>query len=566
MARRNLLAPSAPGQLPRPRQLLLYLRVSTDRQARNELSLSDQMNQLQARCEREGWQVRGVYRDEGVSGTTTKRPAFEAMITRATDGTRSVDAILVFAFSRAFRNGIDQELTVQNLRKHRVEVISHAEPLAEDATGDILRKFIGVVNEYQSREISRNTTRTMKENARRGYSNGGQIPYGYRSVEAEILGAKQKKRLDEEPTEAGVVRLCFDLALEGDGTSGPLGTKRIACWLNERGYRSRQGNLFGIGTIHEILTRKAYTGEREFNAFDRGAKTRKPSDEIVAYAVPQIVAPERFEAVQALLVARQPRMRGPRLDAAPSLLGGLIRCDCACSHALTTATGTSRRGKVYTYYKCIQATKQGRHHENSGAACTNRRIPRPLAEERVVEALLDRLLTAERLMEILTQVKVRRDGRQESAERRLATLATELAEAELRLGRIYTAIELGTLDVTDPTLKGRIAALGAERDRLREALDYARATRAEPVAIDPGAVERFTHLVRERLRSGDVAARKAYIAAIVDSVIVTEDTLRIVGFNDNLAAAVASKPKKVRNSVQEWCRKRDSNPRPPHYE
>lgn len=93
------------------------------------------------------------------------------------------------------------------------------------------------------------------------------------------------------------------------------------------------------------------------------------------------------------------------------------------------------------------------------------------------------------------------------------TLATELAEAELRLTRIYGAIELGTVDVADPTLKQRIAALSAERDRLREALDYARATRTEPVAIDPEAVGRFARLVRERLLSGDVAARKAYWTA-----------------------------------------------------
>lgn len=100
-----------------------------------------------------------------------------------------------------------------------------------------------------------------------------------------------------------------------------------------------------------------------------------------------------------------------------------------------------------------------------------RRIPRPLAEERVVEALLDRLPTPVRIIEILTRVKARRDGRQESAERRLTTSAAELAEAELRMTRIYAPIEVGTVDVADPTLKVRITTLGAEEDRLREALD-----------------------------------------------------------------------------------------------
>ena len=118
------------------------------------------------------------------------------MIARATDGTHSIDAIIVYSFSRAFRNQLEQELTVRELRKHRVELISHAEPLTKDDTGDLFRKFIGIVNEFQSKETSRATTRTMKENARRGYSNGGNIPFGYKSIDAEVIGNKQKKRLE----------------------------------------------------------------------------------------------------------------------------------------------------------------------------------------------------------------------------------------------------------------------------------------------------------------------------------------------------------------------------------
>ena len=72
-----------------------------------------------------------------------------------------------------------------------------------------------------------------------------------------MIGNKQKKRLEIEPVEAELVRLTFKLAITGDGTSGPMGTKRIAIWLNEHGYRTRKGTLFGTGTVHEILTRQA---------------------------------------------------------------------------------------------------------------------------------------------------------------------------------------------------------------------------------------------------------------------------------------------------------------------
>ena len=555
MSRKRLVRQMAPEEAARQKTVVIYIRVSTPEQARNDLSLTTQEEQLLARSARENWKLEGIFREEGESATTTRRPAFEAMMERVTDGSRSVDVVLVYSLSRAFRNALDQEMTVQKLRRHKVEIVSQVEAFAADATGKILRQFVGIVNEYQSHEISRNTTRTMKENARRGYSNGGNIPFGYKSVDAEVLGNKQKKRLAIEPVEAEVVRTCFNLAIAGDGTSGPLGTKKIALWLNGRGFRSRKGTLFGTGTVHEILTRTAYTGVREFNAVDRETGERKRADEIVTYEIPEIIDDKTFSTVQSLLVSRQPAKRGPRLDAAPSLLGGLIRCDCAPSHALTASTGTSRNGTLYTYYKCIQSTKQGRHCDGNGANCCNRRIPRPTADKLVTEALVDKLLTPERVMEILAGIKQRQDQRQVSANQRIVDLAREAADAEMRLGRLYKAIEDGVVDASDPTLKDRSATLRETRDRAKEALDYAQRSAANSQLIDPAAVEAFTRLARERLLNGEAAARKAYLSAVIDAVVVGDGVIRIVGSNDNLVAAVGGrpKPKKVRSSVQEWC-------------
>jgi len=565
MTRKNLLKADDTAQTTATasRNVLIYIRVSTDAQAQNLLSLSDQENQLVARCRRDGDNIVGIFRDEGETATNMRRRAFEEMISRATDGTRSINAILVYSFSRVFRNQVEQELTVQTLRKHRVELISHAEPLTKDDNGDMFRKFIGIVNEFQSKETSRATTRTMKENARRGYSNGGIIPFGYKSIDAEIIGTKQKKKLAIEPVEAEIVRLAFQLAKDGDGTSGPIGLKKIAIWLNEHGYRSRKGSLFGTGTVHEILTRETYTGVRRFNEFDRDIGERKAVAEIIEYEVPAIIDRGTFDAVQSHLVSRQPRARGPRLASAPSLLGGMVRCDCVKSYALSTATGTSRNGTIYAYYKCVQATKRG-HKNGNGETCSNRKIPRPVVEKLVVEALLDQLLQPERVTSILTALKARRDERQASADRRIVDLARQGPDAEEKLSRLYAAIEAGTIDGTDPTLKDRVTSLKNARDRAVEALDYAKKSSAHPVEVDPVAIERFTRLMREQLVSGDVAARKAYLSAIVDAVIVSANTIRIVGSNDNIRSMLGPNGQPtpaVRKSVQEWCPGAESNHR-----
>ncbi|MGY3134344.1 hypothetical protein ACVMIH_004765 [Bradyrhizobium sp. USDA 4503] len=63
----------------------------------------------------------------------------------------------------------------------------------------------------------------------------------------------------------------------------------------------------------------------------------------------------------------------------------------------------------------------------------------------------------------------------------------------------------------------------ASRGRAVVALHYAKKSSAPPIQIDPIAIDRFTRLMRQQLVSGDVAARKAYLASVVDAIIASED-------------------------------------------
>ena len=64
--------------------------------------------------------------------------------------------------------------------------------------------------------------------------------------------------------------------------------------------------------------------------------------------------------------------------------------------------------------------------------------------------------------------------------------------------------------------------------------------------------------LRERLETGDTAARKKRLAAIVVQIVVTKDTIWVIGRHDNSDNALKNKGNgqpPVRNPVQEWCRK-----------
>ena len=227
-----------------PKRVALYLRVSTGRQAENDVSLPSQRDVTTRFCEAQGWTVVAEFVEPGASATDDRRPVFQRMLERATTSDRNFDVICVHAFSRFYRNGAEMEMTIRRLAKRGVEVISVTQPTGDDPSQQLMRQMIGIFDEYTSRENGKNVTRAMRESAKQGFWNGATPPLGYRIVEAERRGAKIKKKLDVDPVEAETVRLIFSLYTEGSEATGPLGVKETCKWLNAHGYRTRKINLW----------------------------------------------------------------------------------------------------------------------------------------------------------------------------------------------------------------------------------------------------------------------------------------------------------------------------------
>ena len=135
-------------------------------------------------------------------------------------------------------------------------------------------------------------------------------------VDAEKRGAKVKKKLEIDPLYADTVRLAFRLALGGDGVSGSIGVKAIVKYLNERKLYTRTGGRWGVDAVHRMLTRPTYIGRDEFNERSK-TKTLEPVDQGIADPVPPLIDQATFDAVQAHLKSRNPKVTPPRSSAAP---------------------------------------------------------------------------------------------------------------------------------------------------------------------------------------------------------------------------------------------------------
>jgi site-specific DNA recombinase len=399
--------------------------------------------------------------------------------------------------------------------------------------------------------------RAMKENARQGFWNGSLPPIGYRIVEAaEQRGHRIKKTLEIDPTRAETVRLIFRLAREGDGSSGPMGVKSIAKHLNVAGIRTRDGGRWGVGAVHNVLTRTTYIGRHKFNTKFWKTRERKSEAEVVEMTTPPIIDATEFETVQALLKTRSPALTAPRIVSGPTLLTGICFC-AACGKAMTLRTG---KGGRYRYYTCSTKARQGE------TGCLGRTVPMDKLDRVVAEHIEHRLLQPKRLEEILSSVLDRREERAERRATHIAELRKRAAEVEAKLKRLYDAIENGVADLSDPMLKERVAELKAIRDQARADAERAQEAieRAGP-SITPRSLKTFATQARKRMRTENGGYRRDHLRALAQRVEVDEKEIRIMGSKGELLRTLvaASSAKTagfgVISSVPKWRARRDSN-------
>jgi DNA invertase Pin-like site-specific DNA recombinase len=534
----------------------LYMRVSTGRQAEHDLSIPDQRSQLKSWCRANGHHVVAEYIEAGASAGDDRRPSFQQMIERACDGEHAFDLIVVHSYSRFFREAFEQEFYLRKLAKHSVRVVSITQPVGDETepVHAMMRKVIALFDEYQSKENAKHVIRSMKENARQGFWNGATPPLGYRLIEAEKRGAKIKRKLDIDPVEAETVKLIFRLYLRGDGSSGALGVKETVKWLNARGYRTRRGKTFGVGSLHKLLTNTVYVGRWRFNQTSSRTRERKADDEVVEIPVPAVIELDTFEQVQRQLHACSPSRQAPRVTTGPILLTGLAVCS-TCRGGMMLRTGTSKGGRVYRYYTCSNCATKGK------TTCKGRSIPMQKLDTLVTEHLLERLFRPERIAVILASLSSRRAEQAATLNVRITALQREMIDAEDKLKRLYRLIEDGLTDV-DEVLKDRLNTLKADRERAKAALERAKEHSASQIRIDPGLIERFGRTMRESFSTGSVPYRKAYLRSLIDVIEIDDHQVRIKGSKDLLEKAVLASQNGegwCSQTSTRWRARRDSN-------
>lgn len=161
-----------------------YLRVSTDEQALNGISLTVQEKSIRALCLAKRWHLKSVIRDEA-SGKNLDRPGMKRLqdiIQR-----RKVDVIVIYKLDRLSRALFDLLDLLKMIQKARVEFASVTESF--DTTSAMGRAFLqiaGVFSELERGMIAERTTAALRERRSR-LEVYGRTPYGFLRVDKRLV-------------------------------------------------------------------------------------------------------------------------------------------------------------------------------------------------------------------------------------------------------------------------------------------------------------------------------------------------------------------------------------------
>jgi site-specific DNA recombinase len=355
----------------RPKRVALVVRVSTDRQARNdEGSLKTQLQRLRAHLDYkqasgENWTEASVYELRAISGKHSLQSA-EMQRLMADIRAGRVNTVCCTALDRVSRSVTDFLQFIQFLADQDVEFVCLKQQVDTTSPhGKLLLTMLIALAQFEREMTSERTRDAVAARSERGLWNGGRI-LGF------DLDAERKGYLLVNELEAEAVRFAFETYIARGAFS------ETAAALNERGYRtkayqSRRGTAhpgvpFRLTTVQYLLKNVAYIGKK-------AVKTPNGETALVDAVWPAIIDQALFDEAQRLMATNN-RANGNRaktLKHTYALNAGLLWCG-ACGAPMEGRSGTGRLGQRYYYY-----------------ACKNRDCNLRVVADEIEDAVLDRI-------------------------------------------------------------------------------------------------------------------------------------------------------------------------------
>jgi len=311
------------------KNVILYVRVSTDEQADRGFSLRDQEEKLVQYCRDNNYHILKIYKED-YSAKTFNRPEFTKLLAYCKTNASKIDELLFLKWDRFSRNTAESynKINFFNNLNIRPNAISQPLDLSIPEQGLMLAVYLSIP-EVENQRRSQNVTAGM----RRAFKEGryvGAPPKGY-----SVGRDSSKKPILVPNKDARHIKTLFELF-----STGTYNLKEIYLKLKKKGFSSSSS------AMSRIIRNPLYCGMVPIKAY-----REEPAAMVEGIHEP-LVTKKMFYKAQEILEGRKKQKGTNHKKVNPKFpLRGFIMCP-SCNKPLSASTSRGRNN-TYSYYHCF---------------------------------------------------------------------------------------------------------------------------------------------------------------------------------------------------------------------
>ena len=304
----------------------IYIRVSTEDQAREGFSLGEQKEKLEALCKYKGYEVYKVYKDAGISAKDiTHRPQFQQMLEDMKAG--KINYIVAYKLDRVTRSVKDLETLISTLEQYHCYLICDRDDVnTSTANGRFFVRMLTVLSQLEIEIVSERTKFGLGGAIKAGHI-PGPCPFGYYR--------DSDKTIKVDISTKDIVIRIYQLYLEGKSY------QQIANILNDENVPSPVKSKWGDSTIEKIINNRIYMGD-----FERYKKDKDRESEIYMNVVPPIISRAMWEDTQ------NQKGKNQRSYSRHRVYIFFQKLICPKCGKIMTGKGAGGKKSKYMYYTC----------------------------------------------------------------------------------------------------------------------------------------------------------------------------------------------------------------------
>ena len=488
----------------------IYARVSDKSQdTEDKTSLSEQIADMEAYCERMGLIIAARYQEVGRSWSK-KRPEFQRMLADASDA--RFDVIVCWKMDRLSRGMYPAAALMEVVEAHQMRLESVLDPIDMKMFG-----ILAAIGKIELDNIRERTSMGRRGKAKQGRMPNGSVPYGYRTGE-------DGRPVVYEP-EAEIVQRIFHLYVH----EGMVGLEIARQLARDNAPTWRPGSRWQNSYVHTLLGKEVYKGTwwygkaRWIATEGRDRVIRQPEDTWIGVPFPPLVDEQTWDRAQAIKKYRTSLSK--RNTKVFYLLQRLVRCaECGLLFACRSKTRTTvkRKDKTYSYnFKTPQ-----RHYHCYGMQREHLRCrQRPyIRADRLEELVWREVKTVVQNPDLIVE------GMESLGERGDGGLAKRIAGAERDLRKVQAEEDRAiSLFVSGKITEGQ---LDQQRKPIQERLKDARAKLDDYRVQETMAIEKqvlMSNVAEWAVKVGDgldglpPEERREVLRLIVDQIAIDRD-------------------------------------------